>query len=66
MFSCVHDGFCKRYCAIAEYEVSGGLLLAWLEGEENLPLCRVCPCKMCKMCVLARMFSHKITSLVYD
>ena len=45
MYSCAHDEFCKR-CSIAEYKVSGGLLLDWLDQEEYLWSCGVCPCKM--------------------
>ena len=42
MYSFAYDGFCKRFCPIAEYKVTSGVLLNWLEREEYLWSCGVC------------------------
>ena len=38
-------GFCKRCCPTAEYKISGGSLMDWLEREEYLLLGVMCHCK---------------------
>ena len=63
---CTHDGFCKRYCPIADYdEVFGGLPLDWLGQEGYLLSNEVCLCKMdletCCLNLCCKITTHILT-----
>ena len=46
LYSRANHRLCKKCCPIAEFEISGGLLLDWVEQEEHLLLYGMCRCKI--------------------
>ena len=62
LYSCAHDGFCKR-CPIAELKVSGELLLDWLKQEEYLQSCVCVHSYLCLHILCLLFFVHVFAKL---